>query len=196
MISLISDNIIARLSGNQVLVQKDRNSDNPNELTDEEKRVLKELKNRDHEVRSHESKHMRNPEVLAISGPQYSYAFGPDGKPYAVGGKIMITTGASRDPESALRKAQALKGAALAPGEPSSQDLAAAGSAQTMEMEAVEKMALEEKYRDESVYTRSGNTIKSAVEKYRESSAWSKKSITSGPLSNTQDEDNIINLTA
>jgi len=48
---------------------------------------------------------------------------GPDGKKYAVGGHVNIDTGAiPNDPEATIRKAKAIRSAALAPANPSSQD--------------------------------------------------------------------------
>ena len=63
-------------------------------LSDAEKAVLEELKHRDREVRLHEQKHMSAAGPLAKGGPTYEYAIGPDGKPYAIGGKVRIDTSA------------------------------------------------------------------------------------------------------
>ncbi len=157
MTSLNTTNIIARLPGNQVLVQKGRAVDNPNEKSEEENRTLQKLKNRDQEVRLHEAQHNRNPGTVSIGGPQYTYTIGPDGKVYATGGQVMVTTGASGDPKTALRKARALKSAALSTGEPSSMDMAAAVSAREMEMEAIIKLAREEKEKQEGLSIHVGN---------------------------------------
>ncbi len=143
MTPLNTTNIIARLPGNQVLVRKDRAADNPNGKSEEENRALQKLKNRDQEVRQHEAQHSRNLETIPIGGPQYTYTIGPDGKVYATGGQVIVATGTSSDPETALRKARALKSTALSTGEPSSTDMAAAVSAREMEMEAIIKMARE-----------------------------------------------------
>lgn len=48
---------------------------------------------------------------------------GPDGKPYAVSGEVSIQVQGGRTPEESLRKAQIAQKAALAPADPSPQDL-------------------------------------------------------------------------
>ena len=85
----------------------------------------------------HEAQHMSNPELTTIGGPHYTYTIGPDGKPYVTGGSVTISTGAVKDPDDAIRKARAMQNSSLSVGEPSTQDLAAAGSAKAMEMDAV-----------------------------------------------------------
>jgi len=132
---MISSNtqIIGRLSGNQVLVAKKQNRDDPES---NEQKAIERLKNRDKEVRTHESSHSNNPELIKIGSAQFDYTIGPDGKAYATGGKVTLATGIARTPEDALAKAEALKKASMAPGEPSSQDFQALSAAQSMEYEA------------------------------------------------------------
>jgi hypothetical protein len=99
-----------------------------NELTEEEKKQVEKLKARDREVRSHEAAHQAAAGGLA-SSPTYIYETGPDGKKYAVGGEVSVKSGGSDDPEQALRDAEAIKKAAEAPANPSSQDRAVAAAA-------------------------------------------------------------------
>ena len=136
MISCNPHMIQMKLPGNQVMTIKQSNCEDCQGLTNEEKIELAKLQKRDQEVRQHENMHMNNPDVQSIGGAKYTYTQGPDGKMYASGGKVTLTTGPTSDPKTAERKARALGDAALAPGEPSNQDLAAAHAAKKMEQEA------------------------------------------------------------
>ncbi len=120
----------------------------PNELTPEEKEQVAKLKARDAEVRAHEMAHMAAAGSLAMGGPNYVYQTGPDGRNYAVGGDVKIDTSPGRTPEETIRKAEQIRAAALAPAEPSVQDLRVANSASSMALEAQRKLS--EKQQEES----------------------------------------------
>lgn len=114
-----------------------RKSADGSRLSDAEEDVLRELKDRDRDVRQHEQKHMAAAGELARGGPLYHYQIGPDGKPYAVGGEVQIDTSpVPGDPEATQRKAERVRQAALAPGDPSGPDMAVAQSARQMETKA------------------------------------------------------------
>lgn len=98
------------------------------DLTEEEKKQVEELKRRDREVKAHEQAHMAAAAGLA-GAPSYEYQSGPDGKRYAVGGEVGLRTSGSSDPEKALREAEIVKRAATAPADPSSTDRAVAAKA-------------------------------------------------------------------
>ena len=104
-------------------------------LTNEEQKKLDQLKARDKEVRIHEQQHQRVGGQYA-SAPSYSTEKGPDGKDYAVGGEVQISTSEESEPEQTITKMQQVRRAALAPAEPSSQDYSVARKAQQKEMEA------------------------------------------------------------
>ena len=107
------------------------------ELSEEERRILKELRARDAEVRAHEQAHLAAAGPYANGAPKYEYQTGPDGKQYAVGGEVSIDTSpVPGDPEATARKAQAIKRAALAPRDPSPQDVKVAGQAAQLEAQA------------------------------------------------------------
>jgi hypothetical protein len=97
---------------------------------------IAELVSRDQEVRAHEQAHS------AVGGryagaPSYTYERGPDGKRYAVGGEVSIDVGAvPNNPEATLRKMEIVLRAALAPAEPSAQDLRVASQAQAQMTQA------------------------------------------------------------
>jgi hypothetical protein len=86
-------------------------------------------------VISHESAHKGA--AGQFGGPvRYTYTTGPDGRRYITGGEVPIHTPATNDPEEALRNATQVMRAALAPGDPSGQDIAAAASAASIASEA------------------------------------------------------------
>ncbi|MGY3903569.1 putative metalloprotease CJM1_0395 family protein [Aeromonas lusitana] len=90
----------------------------------------------DLEVRKHEQAHQAAGGEHAGS-PTYEYAYGPDGKRYASGGEVAIDIGVIHgDPAATLAKMQQVRAAALAPVEPSSQDLSVARSATVKEAQA------------------------------------------------------------
>jgi hypothetical protein len=101
----------------------------------QEQREIQQLKQRDAEVRSHEQAHSSVGGQYAGS-PSYEYETGPDGKRYAVGGEVSIDVGEEGSPEATLRKMQQVKAAALAPAEPSPQDLRVANEATQKAFEA------------------------------------------------------------
>lgn len=98
---------------------------------------IRELSARDREVRAHEQAHAAVGGAHAGS-PSYEYQNGPDGKQYAVGGEVSISTSViSNDPHATLDKAQTIRRAALAPAEPSSQDRAVAAQSSQMIAQAM-----------------------------------------------------------
>ena len=110
-------------------------------LSDEDQRVVELLKQRDSEVRAHEQAHVGAGGGHVTSGPSYSYQTGPDGKRYAIGGEVGIDTSMnSGDPDGNLQKARAIIRAAMAPAEPSSQDVRVAASARAMESRAQQEI--------------------------------------------------------
>ncbi|KUJ73576.1 hypothetical protein AVO42_12225 [Thiomicrospira sp. XS5] len=108
----------------------------------EVQRVISELKSRDREVKAHEQAHLAAGGRHVTGGASYSYQTGPDGQRYAVGGEVGIDTSpVSGDPEATLSKAQQIRAAALAPAEPSSQDLKVAAQATQMAAQARAEIA-------------------------------------------------------
>ena len=111
-------------------------------LTDEERSMVAELKARDTEVRAHEAAHLGAGGALA-RGAAYSYQEGPDGRRYAVGGEVTISTGGGGTPEERVQQAAQVRRAALAPANPSGQDRAVAASATRAEADARADLAQE-----------------------------------------------------
>jgi hypothetical protein len=92
-------------------------------------------------VRAHEQAH------AAVGGsyagaPSYTYVRGPDGQRYAVAGEVSIDTSAvAGDPQATLSKMEIVVRAALAPAEPSAQDLRVAAQAQAQMVQARVELA-------------------------------------------------------
>ena len=98
-----------------------------------QQRQLAAFVERDLEVRKHEQAHQMAGGEHAGS-PSYQFSHGPDGKRYATGGEVAIDIGAiPGDPAATLAKMQQVRAAALAPAEPSSQDLSVARAATAKE---------------------------------------------------------------
>lgn len=106
-------------------------------LSPEAQAQLRELKQRDAEVRAHERAHMAAGGQYVSGGPSYTYQQGPDGRQYAIGGHVSIdVSSVPDDPEAGAAKARQVRRAALAPGEPSAQDRAVAARASAQEARA------------------------------------------------------------
>ncbi|WKS85139.1 hypothetical protein NHU86_01135 [Aeromonas caviae] len=94
------------------------------------------LVERDLEVRKHEQAHQAAGGEHAGS-PTYQFSRGPDGKRYATGGEVVIDMGTiPGDPAATIAKMQQVRAAALAPDEPSSQDMSVARAASGKEAQA------------------------------------------------------------
>ncbi|WDO01945.1 hypothetical protein C3Y05_020355 [Aeromonas allosaccharophila] len=105
---------------------------------------VQDLIERDQEVRTHEQAHQSVGGEYA-SSPTYQFTQGPDGKRYATGGEVQIDTSAvPGDPAATIAKMQQIRSAALAPAEPSAQDLAVARSAAASEAKARKELMAEQ----------------------------------------------------
>ena len=138
------------------------------------KAEINQLKQREKEVIAHEAAHK------AVGGQytgavSYTYTTGPDDKKYISGGEVSIRTPSSSDPEEVLRMAEIVRRAALAPANPSSQDIAVAADASqriTNARAEISKLAREEaleerKERAEklnSTETKKSNSVKSVID--------------------------------
>lgn len=106
--------------------------------------LLAQLRARDREVRLHEAAH------AAVGGryagaPAFQYDRGPDGRNYAVGGEVSISTGpVPGDPQATIEKARIIRAAALAPAEPSAQDRRVAAEAAQLELDARSELQQQE----------------------------------------------------
>ena len=108
---------------------KGSDSRSEEELAAEELQQVQNLRNRDREVRAHEQAHAAVGGNLA--GPaNLNFSTGPDGKRYAVSGDVSIDISkVPNDPAASIKKFEQVQRAALAPANPSSQDLRVAARA-------------------------------------------------------------------
>ncbi|MDY3663796.1 MAG: putative metalloprotease CJM1_0395 family protein [Campylobacter sp.] len=141
---------------------KNAGQKNIGELSLEEQRIVSELQAADTNVRAHEAAHMAAGGGLT-SPASYTYERGPDNKMYAVAGEVGISTSEGNTPQESLNKAQTIRRAALAPADPSPQDLKVAAQAASMEMSAraeilQEKMAQNSQNPNNSNETSTGNS--------------------------------------
>lgn len=126
------------------------NSENQNasagstELTSEEEEQIRKLKARDLEVRQHEQAHLAAAGSFASGGAQYEYQTGPDGKQYAIGGHVNIDTSEGATPQATIAKAQQIQRAAMAPADPSPQDVKVAAQATQMMLAAQRELSAQE----------------------------------------------------
>ncbi|CAO3374917.1 putative metalloprotease CJM1_0395 family protein [Azospirillum argentinense] len=116
-----------------------RNIGQTGALTDDQQRQVQELKRIDASVRQHEAAHQ------AAGGPHaggatFTFTRGPDGKNYATAGEVQVDAGAENDPEATVRKMETVKAAALAPSDPSAQDLRVAQQADAAKMQAQQEL--------------------------------------------------------
>ncbi len=120
-------------------------------LSEPEKKEVAALQQRDLEVRQHEQAHLAAAGRYA-GGMSLTTKVGPDGKHYAVGGEVSIDMSeVPGDPDATIVKAQAIRRAANAPANPSSQDRIVAADATRMEANArLEKIQQEKQLEDET----------------------------------------------
>jgi len=102
-------------------------------LDAQDRALLRELQSSDARVRAHEAAHQAAGGGLT-GGASFTYRQGPDGRQYAVGGEVPIRMGGDGDsPDQQIELARRIRAAALAPADPSAQDLAVAAAATQME---------------------------------------------------------------
>ena len=137
-------------------------------LTEQEIRLVEELKSRDSEVKAHEMAHIAAGGQYITSGARLSYQKGPDGINYAVGGEVSIDTSPiPGDPEATARKMRQVQLAALAPASPSSQDRKVASRAASQAAKALsELMLLQVKERVSTNEDKAFGSQKKAAESY------------------------------
>ena len=113
-------------------------------LSEDEKQQVREMQQRDREVKAHEAAHMASAGGNAKGGAGYEYQVGPDGKQYAMGGHVdIVMSPVQGNPEGTLQKARTVQRAATAPADPSGQDRAVAAAAAQMAAQAQKQIAQE-----------------------------------------------------
>lgn len=114
---------------------------NPQQLSAAELKRVSELKATDAKVRAHEQAHVAAGQGIVTSGPSYTLTYGPDGRAYAVAGKVGVDTSPEQDPQANIDKGRRIQAAALAPAEPSGQDLRVAAAGRALQAEGVRELA-------------------------------------------------------
>ena len=134
------------IDGNSIVSKKEdkKDSNNPNKLTQAQKEQVIKLQQRDAHVRAHEVAHLAAGGSVVSGGASYTYQKGPDGKMYAIGGEVPIHITKGSNPKETLAIARQLRAAALAPSDPSPQDLRVAASASMMEARAIQEINQEQ----------------------------------------------------
>lgn len=113
-----------------------------NQLTEDQQTEVTDLAQRDRQVRAHEQAHVAAGGNLVRGGASFSYTTGPDGKRYATGGEVQIDSSpVDGDPRATMLKAQRIRAAAMAPADPSAQDIKVAAQATRMASEAAHELA-------------------------------------------------------
>jgi len=137
-------------------------------FTTSERLLLAELKKADTQVRQHEMAHVAAGAGVVTSGASFSYKRGPDGRNYAVAGEVSIDAApVPGDPQATIRKMQRVKTAALAPADPSPQDLKVASRATAMAAKAAsELMVLQARERAEANDSRAFGSSQNASDSY------------------------------
>lgn len=106
-------------------------------LSQHDQAIVQQLKSRDLEVKAHEQAHLSVAGSFATGGASFTYTTGPNGVRYATGGEVGIDSSKIEgNPAATIRKADAIRRAALAPASPSSQDQLVARNATVMAEEA------------------------------------------------------------
>ncbi|MEW6989850.1 putative metalloprotease CJM1_0395 family protein [Colwelliaceae bacterium 6441] len=107
----------------------------------QEQQIISELKHRDKEVRAHEAAHA-SVGGATTGSPSYSFEMGPDGKKYAVEGEVAVDlSSVPGDPRATINKMQKVYAAALAPAQPSAQDVKVANAASKKIVQAQSELA-------------------------------------------------------
>ena len=160
--SVSSGDKTANAENNTQNNDKNAGQKNIGELSQEEQRIVTELQAADTNVRAHEAAHMAAGGGLT-SPASYTYERGPDNKMYAVAGEVGISTGEGNTPQESLNKAQTIRRAALAPADPSPQDLKVAAQAASMEMSARAQIMQEKMVQNSQNTNNSNETSGDAV---------------------------------
>ena len=105
-----------------------------------QKQKIQYLKEIDAKVKAHEQAHLSAAGDIAIGGAHYQYVIGPDGKKYAVAGDVNILVEKGKNPKETIQKMQQVITAALAPADPSMQDLKVAQQASEEISKAIQKL--------------------------------------------------------
>ncbi len=110
----------------------------------QEQQIIRNLSSRDREVRAHEQAHATVGGALA-GAPSFQFTRGPNGQLFAVSGEVSISSSTtSSDPQAKIANLEKVIRAALAPAQPSGQDIRVAASASAALAELRSSLAAEQ----------------------------------------------------
>lgn len=150
----------AKVKANASSVNSDVDEEDP-----DVRREIQDLTVIEDKVIAHEQAHMSVGGEFA-GGASYSYTVGPDGKRYISGGEVGISIPSVDDPEQMLRMLERVRQAAMAPADPSSQDLRVASSATSRMAKVNSEIAA--KKADETYGTKEFEGTEEAAENQKE----------------------------
>lgn len=120
---------------------KSKSAATARELSQAQQREIDRLKETDRLVREHADAHLVAGQGVVLSGPRYSYTYGPDGRQYASGGDVTFDTSREQKPEANIDKGQRLQTAALAPAQPTPEDFQVAAVGKDLETSGRQDLA-------------------------------------------------------
>lgn len=130
-----------RSAEEQIVASRAQRNEQDQALAEAELQQIRELKQRDQEVRAHEQAHVSTG-GSHVGSADFTYQQGPDGVRYAVGGEAPVDlTEVASDPDATLAKMEQVQRAALAPVEPSSQDRQVAAQAGQIAAQALSELS-------------------------------------------------------
>lgn len=128
-------------TSNETKNNPQQKNENTTELTTDEKAELAKLQSVDSKVRAHEAAHQSG--AAASGGASFTYVKGANGVMYAVGGEVPVRMQSGSTPQETMANAQGVISTALAPADPSAQDISVASKARVMLMKAQQEFAQE-----------------------------------------------------
>ncbi|MDD3324783.1 MAG: putative metalloprotease CJM1_0395 family protein [Sulfurospirillaceae bacterium] len=120
----------------ETLENDEKNTQNAEKLTAEQKIQIARLQAMDSAVKAHERAHISAGAGVILSGANFVYQKAPDEKLYAIGGEVTIDTSKESTPQETIAKMQIVRTAALAPADPSSTDYQVASTATMISMQS------------------------------------------------------------
>lgn len=127
-----------RRDGKHASGAKDSGSAGPTDivaLSEAAQQQIQKLKQADTSVRQHEAAHQAAGGSHA-GGASFTFTRGPDGKNYATAGEVPVDASPEAEPAATVAKMEQVKAAALAPADPSPQDLRVAAQADATKLQA------------------------------------------------------------
>lgn len=137
-----------------------------NQLSPEQKRHVAELKAVDQKVKAHEQAHQASGGQFA-GGISYEFQKGPDGQKYAISGEVPIQMPKSDNPKDTIQAMEQVRRAALAPANPSSQDMQVASKASQAILRAQSELQNKENEQEENQHQE--DIMSKAIHAYQQS---------------------------